>query len=580
MQRLRVLIGSRSSLSWQVIVVFGVIGFLSTQLLIRVTLNETSTRVFVVSVSPMLVSCVFLILVRIFADRRGWAQPRVPLVLGSLVAANVLRSLLNAVLVSVLGSGAPVGSFANNRISGPVTTLTTSVGIALLIGASVQLAKERGLAIATLLSEQTRLRDLAESMDADLKQTEIELRNKANELLEPTIAEIRKLLQDEISPHEAAQVSARITEVVAEVVRPASRELATSPIFALVELKPQKPARLHPFADRMDVARAIRPGWILLIGFALLLPGPLILGTKWNVIGIWFAASLVFVALLYVLKFLWPRSLRVMPVGVGLLVLLAIYTLFNVGLQNLFASNESAISGTATWSNVTQIGLVIRIGSAMLISVLAMLDEHGEQNRASLAELNQQLEELIARLRRETWGLHRSISLAIHGPVQSVLVSTAMRLSAANRSEDSIKDARKRLDQALDAIAHDQHETVSIEGALDDLRGLWQSVVRITYDVEPDAHERLASDAGLRRCVIEICRESTSNAIRHGKASSVAMEISVEGDALQVRVVDTGRGISTDPIAGLGMAMLDDTCLNWTLVNRPAGGAELTTLVV
>ena len=39
-------------------------------------------------------------------------------------------------------------------------------------------------------------------------------------------------------------------------------------------------------------------------------------------------------------------------------------------------------------------------------------------------------------------------------------------------------------------------------------------------------------------------------------------------------------GVPSEAIAGLGEAMLDDTCLRWSRLNRPDGGAELTAYVV
>ena len=52
------------------------------------------------------------------------------------------------------------------------------------------------------------------------------------------------------------------------------------------------------------------------------------------------------------------------------------------------------------------------------------------------------------------------------------------------------------------------------------------------------------------------------------------------GDTIVLRVSDDGDGVASDPIPGLGEAMFDDTCLRWTLLNRPEGGAELTAYVV
>ena len=269
-----------------------------------------------------------------------------------------------------------------------------------------------------------------------------------------------------------------------------------------------------------------------------------------------------------------------MPAALGPGILALIDVLSTWATQSMVQQVGDSTAGQAAWSTMSWRGLVLWGVLVFLVSVLAMLDEHGRRNRASLAELNVELEEVLARLRREAWPLPSTVAFAVHGPVQSALVSTAMRLSASDRTEDSINDARRRLDEALTAIEHDHHEVPSINDALADLTGLWTPVVQIKADVWPSAESRLAGNTGLRRCVIEICREAASNAIRHGRATALDISLIGMGETIVIRVSDDGDGVPSESIAGLGEAMLDDTCLRWSRLNRPDGGAELTAYVV
>jgi glucose-6-phosphate-specific signal transduction histidine kinase len=252
----------------------------------------------------------------------------------------------------------------------------------------------------------------------------------------------------------------------------------------------------------------------------------------------------------------------------------------NLLFQYALIQVTEGVPSADSWVSVTHFGLVLRVAIAMLVVFLAMLDEHGRASRSRLAEVNSELEELVARLRRQTWLLHRSVALAVHGPVQSALVSTAMRLASSQRTQASVDDARRRLDQALTAISRQRHEDVSIDDALDDLRGLWQGIVRIDVDIDAAARARLAADTGLRRCVIEVCRESASNAIRHGRARAVAISIVESAGRIEVQVRDDGTGLGSPSSAGLGTAMLNDTCLRWSLRDAEGGGAELIATVV
>lgn len=575
--RLSELIGSRSALSWPVIAAFFAVGFALGMASLRLLMDEPWPTAALKALSAVVVPCGLLLVVRAMASRRGWMRPRVGLVIVSLTIAALLRSPIGLGALTewdvFLGDDAdPIGR--------TVMTLFITLAISLTLGASVHLARERAEARALLLAEQARLRELVEATDESLAQAESELRAKANELLEPTISEIRMLLRAGLSDAEAKDVSARITEVVNQVVRPTTGQIAVATPFVLRALDPEKPAVFQWLLDRLDVTKAIRPGFVALLGWLILAPGILIVGPNWQVLGISFLASMCIVLVLNGVKALWPRRLRRMPVVLGLALLAILYVMSVWASQGVAQQFGGLVIRDAAWSTQSWRGVVLWGVLAFLVSVLAMLDEHGRQNRLSLAELNVQLEEVLARLRRESWLLHRTVALAVHGPVQSALVATAMRLSASDRTEDSINDARRRLDAALTAIEHDHHEVPSISDALADLAALWTPIVQIRADVWPSAESRLLDSQGLRRCVIEICREATSNSIRHGQATVVGISLIGMGDTIVLRVSDDGDGVASDPIPGLGEAMFDDTCLRWTLLNRPEGGAELTAYVV
>ena len=575
--RLSVLLGSSTALSLPVIAAFFVVGYALSLSYLKLVIVESWLTAGIEALLTLIIPCGFLLIVRAVANRRGWEQPRVALVLVSLSVATLLRSPIGVIAVTEWEF---VRSDEANPIGRVVISLFITLGISLTLGASVRLARERGEARAVLLAEQARLRKLVEATDERLTLAESELRGRASTLLEPTISEIRVLLQDGLSDAEARDVSARITEVVNEVVRPTSRQLADSPPFVLGALEPQQPAVFQWLSDRLDVTRAIRPGLVMVLGWLIITPGILILGPDWRVLGASFLASLSIVLVLLGVKAIWPRGFRRMPAALGLGLLAVIYVLSIWATQTIVQQVGDSAAGQAAWSTMSWRGLALWGVLAFLVSVLAMLDEHGRQNRASLAELNVELEEVLARLRREAWLLHRTVALAVHGPVQSALVSTAMRLSASDRTEDSINDARRRLDEALTAIEHDHHEVPSINDALADLTGLWTPVVQIKADVWPSAESRLAGNTGLRRCVIEICREAASNAIRHGRATALDISLIGMGETIVIRVSDDGDGVPSESIAGLGEAMLDDTCLRWSRLNRPDGGAELTAYVV
>ena len=575
--RLSAIVGSRSALSLPVIAGFLVTGFALSFKYQSLVTDEPWPSTALKAIATLILPCGLLLGVRVWAFRRDWARPRVLLVLVTLSCASVLRSPIGN---SAMAEGSGVGAVEGNPLGRTVTSLLLTLAITLTIGAAVHLARERNEAQALLLAEQKRLRELVAATDEDLRRSAVELRVRAVELLEPSIAEIRQRLKGELSDVASREVSTHILRVVDEVVRPTSRHLADSPSFTLGSLDLERPAVWQWLTDRLDMTRAIRPVLVWVLGWGVLAPGLLIIGPEWWVIGWSWLAGAGVMLILYAVKWAWPERYRRMPVALGLVVLSLVYFVSVGSVQVIVHRGASHMAGHALWSATSWNGLVLWVGLAVLVSVLAMLDEHGRQHRASLAEINVRLEEVIARLRRESWLLHRSVALAVHGPVQSALIATSMRLSAGDRTTHSVNDARRRLDQALTVIEQDTHEVPSIDDALADLIGLWGPVVRIRADVTPNVESHLAGDPGLRRCVVEVCREAVSNAIRHGRAVVVDVSMVHQGEKILIRVSDDGHGLPSVPVAGLGSAMLDATCLRWSLTNGAEGGAELTAEVL
>ena len=577
LNRARTLVGGTSGLSNPVIIGFAIEGFVITFMFGRGLLQAQWLPTLAVAACSLAASCGLLLVMRRVAVGLGWGRPRLGLVIGSLVAASVIRPFVTVSMFSGLPAAVSFGAESVGRVTAAVVV---SVAVSIGLAAVVQLGRERGELTASLLADQARLLALAETMEQDIVRADADLRAKASQLLEPTIAEVKGLLDGELSEAEAARIAERIRQSVNDVVRPVSRELAVAPSVTLADLQPMEPARLDLLRDRMDVPAAMRPGWVSVLTWIILIaPVLLLLGLG---SGAWItvlAATLVFYAAMVALRAAWPQSLRSMRIAPGLAALFAVYLVGNFVIYGVVTNSGTFAGALPAWA-LTPPAILIRVAFAMIIVVLAMLDEHGQRTRASLAELNVELGDLVARLRRETWLLHRSVALAVHGPVQSALVSTAMRLAAVHRSQGSVDDAKRRLDEALSAIERGRSEDVSIDDALGDLRDLWRGVVRIDYAIDPGARALLAADPGLRRCVIEVCRESASNAIRHGGAGEVVISMTEEGGRVQVRVRDDGTGVDPRAVAGLGSSMLDDTCVTWELGNVAGGGAELVATLV
>jgi hypothetical protein len=87
---------------------------------------------------------------------------------------------------------------------------------------------------------------------------------------------------------------------------------------ALGGIQPLKPARLKMLTDRMDVPRAIRPGWVFILTWIAIAPAVVLVGLPLDALLVAIVAGLVFVGVIGVVRLGWPRSLRSMRIATGM----------------------------------------------------------------------------------------------------------------------------------------------------------------------------------------------------------------------------------------------------------------------
>lgn len=571
-RRLKTLIGGKRSLSGPVFAGLVVLSFLFSVNYIRIIPGQSVLSAVIASAGVSVLSVAVLLMTRAIGGRDGWARPHPALVVSGLVVAGLARSFSTVLYVNWQFTGAGLDRYPVGQI---LSSLILTVALGVILAASTQLALERADAHSNLLADQARLRRLIETADAELVRTENELRSRAHSILKPTVEEICALISDELSESDANMLAQRIDVAVTEVVRPLSRELAFRPLADSDRIIAEVPVSVSFLRDRMDITKSIRPGWLMVAWWGLLLPSGVLVGVNRSMIERSLLAALISLPVIWAVKVLLPRRMRSMPIPRGLVGLLIVYTTINVALQFFVLDDRQPNDGSPVLSMNGPTSVVVRVVLAMLVSILATLYVRGQQIRASLNETNIELEKLVSRIKRETWLRRRSVSLAVHGTVQSALISTALRLTTAGRTPEAVSDARRRLDEALAAIVSRTGREASIARAFTDLRGLWSPIVNFSADISHAASQKLVADPGLSPSAIEICREATSNAIRHGCAGSVDIRIDTIGDLLEIRVTDDGDGPSSVVVAGLGSQMLDETCLRWQLVRRFDGGSEL-----
>jgi len=228
-------------------------------------------------------------------------------------------------------------------------------------------------------------------------------------------------------------------------------------------------------------------------------------------------------------------------------------------------------SGSVSWM-VTQfvagiIVIVVVSGFGSWRNVVAKL------NRIYQEELDVEQVRAVAHSRAVAT-ISRDLSHELHGTVQSKLVACAMVSEHAIQSGDTqqletaLLEAQKVLTTSFEVFA--QADVVfAVSDVVRRHVALWDELCAITLEFD-DSVDRHMSDGTAVGRVVE---EGLANAIRHGKATAIRVDVVwEEPGAARIRIEDNGVGLPEQVASGLGSILLDQaTSGRWTTTNTADG---------
>lgn len=197
-----------------------------------------------------------------------------------------------------------------------------------------------------------------------------------------------------------------------------------------------------------------------------------------------------------------------------------------------------------------------------------------------LRSTNLNLRESIADLKREVVALNssyrqlqRDVSRVLHGPIQQAIHATLMRFKTnpeVSVRENLASDLRSRISQALDSLNSTEATGENLVQVLTNLQALWSDNVDIQFTVDKLVEKELNSHPATALSVSELVQEATSNAIRHGEAREVYIEVEITEDQrnLAITVSNNGLPVSAEAKAGLGTQLFEDLTIEWSRIER------------
>lgn len=106
--------------------------------------------------------------------------------------------------------------------------------------------------------------------------------------------------------------------------------------------------------------------------------------------------------------------------------------------------------------------------------------------------------------------------------------------------------------------------TEELDSMLQQIANLWNQIAEVTIIARPEVLRTLVKDIPSAVIAVDLCSEICSNAIRHGNASVVDIELKTDNSGITVTMPDDGIQPTEGTNLGLGRRFLDSCSIIWS----------------
>ena len=351
------------------------------------------------------------------------------------------------------------------------------------------------------------------------------------------------------------EVVDRIVDVSENVVRPLSQEVSAA-LPALTDQGYEQPrVSLRRVFELTTIVAPFQPVGMPLVIFMLffsasllLIPQPTgLLILSLSAIGVWASHA-------YGVRYVTPRMPH-WPIHRRLAVATALYSLGSLAPFAIIVFDRGY--GTTLNRPATIIYVVIFV--ALMSWGLALIPAIREGQREIIADMHAATASLMQVRARNEVRLRRDkqrLASIIHGDIQAILMATALKVQKDNYTADDLPSV---IDQTREAIlssfehAKDAVSNKTLATVQKTLTDFWEGIVSIHWSIAPDLPALVDADEDLPELLFQVLREALTNAVKHGRASTVRVSLTLDADNhLVCQVVDNGQSGSDNFDPGSG----------------------------
>jgi len=510
-----------------------------------------------IAIAAHMTAAVVMTGLRLLFLPKYYQKPKPLITLFIFVVGSVIRAVLIGHMALAIGL-ADVNELVYRAVSGGLLgTLTLSVVTIL-----AAITKEYSDAQLQLITDRKALLTARNTAEKLINEKRSEINKIMRESIEPSLLEISRNLKDSTAQDSSSlrESATQISEFISKTIRPLSSELHTRQVVKVAQVPEirMKP-KLVLVPKTIVISEVLSPVALFAIwclpNVTALFP---VVGAMALPLALLFYSPMLLLQSLIVKL---PISRRPIEGKRGLLLLALIYATTWVGVIPL-----SQAFGVNLIQELDLIPALIfgPLVIGMLLSYGFLTDNNRLTFQGELILANMELERELNRTAQEIWLLRQRAAQMLHGSVQSSLTAANMRiLGAPSVTENLLQTVRQDITRASIAVTNFESEHIDIGTALAELTQLWSGICEIKLVATDKSLDHISQDQTTARCVNEIVKECVSNAIRHGKAKQINIQIIENANhTLQVIVANDGLIEVLGP-DGVGSAIFDEITMKW-----------------
>lgn len=194
----------------------------------------------------------------------------------------------------------------------------------------------------------------------------------------------------------------------------------------------------------------------------------------------------------------------------------------------------------------------------------------------AISNATKRVEWMNSRLKQLVWVERKRLSRMLHGDIQSRIMATALSIELNDAPDYATQEALTKLRQECESALLRSQQRKSLRQFIAELRELWSATVNIENLIPEETMAQISTDQVLIDAVVELIRESVTNAVKHGKATRISITGSLTnwdsgvGDSSKTLRLDiknnmTGKPITYQNRSVQGSALFNELCLEWEL---------------